>query len=282
MIVRRGDGANRSWPRRIVRRTRPAVGERRPRRIVRRVTAAPDVEPRAPRSLRKVAVAAASIAVAGVLAWGGWWVWHSPWVEIAELQVVGAQRLPAEVIMERSGLRGQNMFTADLAAAEEALLTLPLVNAARAERVWPRGVRLEVVERVPWGSWEQAGFRYTIDREGVVLGTMPAPEGSLVIRSAQQGTLRVGDRVNREAVEVAAALAELLPQKLGVQMATFALESGTGVVVTTADGRRAYFGDSSGLTYKVAVWAAVSQEAASQGLEYSVIDLRFGNRPVVH
>lgn len=282
MIVRRGEGANRSWPRRIVRRTRPAVGDRRPRRVVRRVAVTPDVEAPGGRRGRAWVAAIASAAIAATLAWCGWWAWHSPWLEVTNVEVVGAQRLPAEVIIERSGLLGQNIFTADLAGAEDALLTLPLVNAARAEREWPRGVRIEVVERVPWGSWEQGGFRYTIDREGVVLGTMPPPAGSLVIRSAQQGALRVGDRVNSEAVEVAASLAELLPQTLGVEVATVALEPGAGVVVTTADGRQAYFGDASGLAYKVAVWAAVSQEAARRGLEYSVIDLRFGNRPVVH
>ncbi|GBD23631.1 Cell division protein FtsQ [bacterium HR29] len=281
MIVRRQGGPNRSWPRRIVRRTRPAVGQRRPRAIVRRTPTEPPSNPPSPRALPRWAAAAAATVAAAALAWGGWWLWHSPLVEIADVEVVGARRLSPETIADRSGLRGENIFTVDLAAAQDAILTLPLVGAVRVERAWPRGVRILIEERAPWGTWEQAGFRYTIDREGVVLGTMPPPEGALVIRSSQPGTLRVGDRVDPEAVQAAAALADLLPGKLGVRVAEVAFEAGKGVVVTTAEGTRAYFGDSSGLDYKVAVWAAVAREAAERGIQYSVIDLRFGNRPVV-
>lgn len=283
MIVRRGGEANGSWPRRIVRRTRPAVGQRRPRAIVRRTVREAAVQPLpvAAGTIRRWLGAVALAAAAGLLAWGGWWLWHSPAVEIADIEVLGAQRLSPDVIAERSGLRGDNIFTADLSKAQDAILTLPLVANVHIERVWPQGVRIAVEERVPWGSWEQAGFRYTIDREGVVLGTMPPPEGALVIRSSQPGTLRVGDRVDPETVEAAAILADLLPEQLGVRVTAVDFEAGKGVVVTTADGTRAYFGDASGLEYKVAVWAAVANESAARGIRYSVIDLRFGNRPVV-
>lgn len=271
MIVRR-ERSRQSWPRRVVRRKSPVVGQRRPR----------PVSPPLRGSLRRWwAFATAVVLCAGAAAWSAWSVWHSPLVEIREVRVTGTERLAAEVVVERSGLFGQNIFTADLAAAQEAVLTLPLVSSVRIERAWPRGVRIEVVERAPWGTWEQAGFRYTIDREGVVLGTMPPPPGSLVIRSSAPGTLRVGDRVDPDAVRAAAVLADLLPSRLGVGVAEVAFEAGKGVVVTTTAGKRAYFGDSGGLDYKVAVWAAVAQEAAERGIDYAVIDLRFGNRPVV-
>jgi hypothetical protein len=54
-----------------------------------------------------------------------------------------------------------------------------------------------------------------------------------------------------------------------------------GVQVTTADGQSALLGDSSSIAYKLAVWAAVSTQAARQGINYTSIDLRYGNRPVL-
>ena len=53
------------------------------------------------------------------------------------------------------------------------------------------------------------------------------------------------------------------------------------VEVTTASGETALFGDSSAIAYKLAVWAALSQQARSRGINYTTIDLRYGNRPVL-
>lgn len=282
MIVRRsGSGSRRNLPRMIVRRTRPAVGARRPRTIVRRPPVGVVEEPERRIAWARLLLGAAAI-VAGVAAGlGGWWVWESPLLEISHIEVVGAQQLPPETIAARSGLLGDRIVTADLSAAQDRIMAHPLVRSARLERRWPNRIRIVVDERQPWGAWEQAGYRYVIDREGVVLGTGDPPPGGIVIRSSASRPLRAGDRVDRHAVDAAAQLQELLPSRLGVAVAEVTFDVGAGVVVRTADGREAYIGDASGIEYKLAVWAAVAAEAAERGLDYRTVDLRFGDRPVL-
>jgi cell division protein FtsQ len=175
-------------------------------------------------------------------------------------------------------LLGQSIFTADLATARSSSTACPSsplnINASGPTRC-DRG------EEAGPGTWEQGGVRYTIDREGVVLGTLPPPDGSPVIRSSEPGSRLQGDRVDYQAVDAAAEIYERLPRQLGTTVKEVAFVAGKGVQVTTANGEVALFGDSSSIAYKLAVWAALSQQARTRGISYTTVDLRYGNRPVL-
>lgn len=289
MIVRRGRPPRREWPRTIVKRSRVTVGDRAPRTIVRRARGVQPPSgggPRWPRLpvphfSRGRLILLGLVAGLGLLVAGGVWLWQSPLFKVQHIRVDGNERILADTVVERTNLLGESMFEADLAAAQKALFALPLIASVQIERQWPNTIRIHVEERKAWGTWEQSGVRYTIDRDGVVLGSVPPPEGSPVIRSSELGSRQQGDRVDYQAVEAAAEIYEQLPRQLGTTVKEVAFLAGKGVQVTTADGQSALFGDSSAIAYKLAVWAAMAQQAAARHINYTTIDLRFGNRPVL-
>ena len=274
-------------PRMIVRRGNGAVGDRRPRLIVRRRGGVQPPGSDRPRGrwrfhfARRGLYLAAAVTGLGAIVAAGAWAWQSPLFDVNELKVEGNERIAADTIVERADLLGQSMFTADLATAQKQLYGLPLVSSVTIEREWPNTMRIVIEERKAWGTWEQGGVRYTIDREGVVLGTVPPAEGSPVIRSSELGSRLQGDCVDYQAVDAAAEIYERLPRQLGTTVTEVAFVAGKGVQVTTASGETALFGDSSAIAYKLAVWAALSQQARSRGINYTTIDLRYGNRPVL-
>jgi len=283
MIVKR----NRR-PRMIVKRSAQVIGQRKPRLIVRRHPGG--VQPPANdrpgrqrdwRFRRRWFVLATACTVLVGVASAGVWAWQSPLVEVSHLKVEGNERMATETIVAKAGLLGENMFTADLATAQKELYRLPLVSSVNIEREWPNTLKIVVKERKAWGTWEQGGVRYTIDREGVVLGTIPPPDDSPVIRSSEPGSRLQGDRVDYQAVDAAAEIYERLPRQLGTTVKEVAFVAGKGVQVTTANGEVALFGDSSSIAYKLAVWAALSQQARTRGISYTTVDLRYGNRPVL-
>ncbi|QFG02102.1 cell division protein FtsQ/DivIB [Tepidiforma bonchosmolovskayae] len=288
MIIRRNRGPQTGVVRRIVRRTRPAVGEARPRTIVRRSqfsigegVVAPRACPRW-RPGRRLLVLAASFALLAGLVVGGIWVYRAPYFRVSTVEVVGTQRMSPGTVVSRAGILGESMLTADLAAVQRSIYELPLVAAVRVERDWPSTIRIVIEERRPWGTWEQAGVDYLIDREGVVLAVGERLEpGAPAIRSSEPGTRLVGDRVDYQAVDAAAEIYERLPRQLGTTVAEVAFIKGKGVQVTTADGQIALFGDSSSIAYKLAVWAALAAEARQRHIAYTIVDLRYGNRPVL-
>lgn len=235
--------------------------------------------PRRRRPWRRWLSLTAGIAIFALVVAGGLWAWESL-LRVRHVEIAGA---PAQEAVVRAlvDLRGESMFTADLAAPEAEIAALPRVASASIERRWPNTLRVVVIERRAWGSWEQAGQRYTIDREGVVLGDDPAPADSVTIVSNESYALRAGDRVDPQAVEVAAGIGERLPRALGTRAVEVTYAPREGVRVRTATGQTALLGGSSGLDYKFAVWARLHREAAARAIAYSVIDLRFGDRPVL-
>ncbi len=221
------------------------------------------------------------VGALGLFFAAAFWVWQSPIFEVKHIAIEGSDRIPVEALGEKSSLLGENMFTADLAGAQERLYALPLVKSARVSRDWPNTIKITIEERTVWGTWEQSGVRYSIDREGVVLGTNGAPKGSPVIKSSQQGSRIQGERVDYQAVEAAAEIYEQLPRQLGTSVTEVAFVAGKGVQVRTADNQSALLGDSSSIPYKLSVWAAMAKQAKASGINYTTIDLRFGNRPVM-
>ncbi len=276
-------------PGRIVRRTRPAVGQQR--KVVRRSRAVigADTEGqhrRKRRSLwrapgRKFVAVVAALFVVAAMGGAGYAVYESEYLEVSTVEVRGNATVSTDAIVERAGLIGQHMVTADLAEAQRSIAEIPLLASVRLERQWPDTVVVYVEERQAWGAWEQGGVTYTIDREGVVIGTDPAPPGAPVIVSTEIGSRQLGDRVDPHAVDAAAEIYELLPERLGTTVTEVAFLKGKGVQVTTGSGEVALLGDSGGINYKLSVWEAVTAQARAEGIEYSVIDLRYGNRPVL-
>jgi cell division protein FtsQ len=294
MIIKRNRPPKDRRVRAIVKRNRPSVGVPGPRMIVRRsrgvIGRRPPRGPRGPRFAwpsfswrpsKALLLLSTFFGALALLGYGAFWVWNSPFFKISEIEVVGTERITASTVIEATGILGASMFEADLAAAQKELYKEPLVYGVRIERDWPHTIRITIDERRPWGTWEQSGVEYTIDREGVVLGVGPAPAGSPVIRSSEAGNRVQGDRVDYQAVDAAAELYEKLPRQLGTTVAEVAFIQGKGVQVTTTNGLTALFGDSSAISYKLSVWAALAAEAQSRRINYTTIDLRYGNRPVV-
>lgn len=297
MIVKRNRPPKLSNVRKIVRRNRPEVGAVIGRTIVKRnpggVVGGPPRGPRGPRGprfrmprfswrpSRGLFWAGGGLAALVLLGYGAYWTWSSPFFKVSNIEVTGNERIATGTVVEATSLLGESMFDADLASAQRALYAQPLVNSVTIERQWPHTIKIAVVERKPWGTWEQSDVRYTIDREGVVLGTSPAPQGSPVIKSSEPGNRIVGDRVDYQAVDAAAEIYEKLPRQLGTTVKEVAFITGKGVQVTTANDQTALFGDSSSIAYKLSVWAALQSEAQAQRINYTTIDLRYGNRPVL-
>lgn len=276
----------RGGQRRIVRRREPVIGAAapppapEPARGVQRLPAKPRRKHGAWRPL--LTLGAIAILVMAAAGGGLYWMLNSQTFRIDTIEVAGTAFASPADVAAAAGLGGENLATADLNGALDRVLALPLVQGAEIERQWPHGIRITVYERQPWASWVQGGVSYTIDRDGVVMGTaIPAPADGPVIRSSEPGSRLPGDRVDGGAVRAAAAIYSDLPGRMGVEVSEVAFLAGSGVQVRTKDGELALLGDGSDLEYKLSAWAAMAREADARGIRYSAVDLRFGDRPVL-
>ena len=172
------------------------------------------------------------------------------------------------------------MFNAPLAEAEARIVALPLVKGVKARLAWPNKVRIEVVERVPWGYWDLAGTSYVIDTDGVVLADVKPAQGAPVIHDAgAPAVLSVGDRVDTDAARLAQALLSFVPDQLALNIMRFEYTPEHGLTLTTDADYRVVMGDSQNVDYKIAVWKAVEEDIGRGSMAGHVLDLRFRDHP---
>jgi cell division protein FtsQ len=98
------------------------------------------------------------------------WRWLRERVAVVrEVRVEGVRYLDAAQVARVAGLHaGDDLLTLDLARARQALLLDPRIARARVTRLWPRGVRVTVVERQPV-LLVSHGVPWEVDSSGVLL-----------------------------------------------------------------------------------------------------------------
>ena len=236
-----------------------------------------DEEPGGPRLWRRLLVL---LLVTGLIG-GCLAAYFTPVFRVREVQVTGVQTLDAYYLAEMSGLEGASMFTAPLEEAEGRLAALPMVKSAKAERHWPRTVRLVVEERQPWGYWQTENNDYVVDGDGVVLeGVLPAPDAPVIYhRDAASASFQARDIIYPDVFRLAQDTLDSLPSTLDLVVVRLEYNAHEGLSLLTDADYRVVLGDSHGLEYKLAVWDALEQTLGRQRIQGHVLDLRFGDRP---
>ena len=225
---------------------------------------------------RRILIALCLLAAIG----GAVALYRSPLLRVEEVQVVGARNLSAEQVANLADLEGASMLNAPLGDAEARIVALPLVKGAKARIRWPDKVRIEVIERTPWGYWDLAGTSYVIDGEGVVLAEVKPPEGAPVIHdTGDPASLSPGDRVDTDAVSLAQTLLASVPEQLSMNVARFEYTPENGLSLVTDAEYRVVMGDSQNVNYKLAVWKTVEEDIGREAMAGHVLDLRFRDRP---
>jgi cell division protein FtsQ len=221
----------------------------------------------------------AFLALLAALAAGGWWLLQSPLLRIQAVTVEGTRLLDPDEVAAAAGLHGASILFPDTGGARQRIESEPMVKSVTFERAWPRGMRIIVQERRPWGFWEAQGRRYVIDEDGVVLERVLPDEGAPVIRDLDaNGNLEAGDHVDSDAVALTRQLVEAAPQSLGLAVTAVEYRNEDGLTAVFEGGLRVTFGDGRDFDYKMAALKALLERTQQQGVEVRSVDLRFGER----
>jgi len=221
----------------------------------------------------------AFLALLAAIAMGGWWLVQSPLLRVQEVTVEGTRLLDPEELAAAAGLYGASILFPDTGGARQRIESEPMVKSVTFERAWPRGMRIIVQERRPWGFWEARGQRHVIDEDGVVLERVLPDEGAPVIRDLDATqNLQAGDRVDSDAVALVRQLVEAAPQRLGLAVTTVEYRDQDGLTVVFDGGLQVTFGDGRDFDYKMAALKALLERTRQQGVEVRTVDLRFGER----
>lgn len=248
---------------------RPLVNERIARR-----RAEVRTQRRQRRLRRTLAVLVAAAVVAGFVA-----LERSSLVALADLEVVGLERLTESEVLAAAGVReGMSVLRIRLGAVEERVEALPLVDRVDASRRGPLGLRLEVVESAPALTARFRTSTVLVSDQGVVLGEGEAPGTPVVV--VRGPALGAGERV-----AAAPALATAHEVLLGLPGPVAALversraRAADDLELVLEDGTVVRWGDASRSDEKARALGAVLEDLA--GRPVTTIDVRAPMAPTV-
>jgi cell division protein FtsQ len=131
------------------------------------------------------------------LSYGGWAIAHSSLFALDGVELRGATHLTRADVLAAGGVRiGMNMLSIDPQAIASGVESLPLVDDARVERLYPSKLRIVVTERRPAGVVVTAGATWLIDSNTVVIAVASdaLPAGVPIINVADASNVELGRR----------------------------------------------------------------------------------------
>ena len=218
---------------------------------------------------------------------------HVPWeglrrrfARLTDVRVEGARYLDASRVVRAAGLvRGQDLFSLDLARARQALLLEPRVASAEVARRLPRGVRVRIVEREPVLLVDH-GAPWEIDSAGVLLPPLETgvvADVPLLVGPRFDG-LPAGAQVHRGQVQRGLAWMRALSARelqLAGQVSEVDVSDPTHTGLTLLDGTRVLAGSWPPGTPRLSALRVVIADLRQRGTAASEVDLRFDNQVIV-
>ena len=247
---------------------------------------------------RRVGIIAAALILAGGATYGMTYLLTGDTLRVRTIAVEGVEVTDPQAVAHAAQVGGASMLLVDTTAAGRAVAKLPAVQAATVTRVWPRTIRIDVIERQGWGYWQAGSQRAVIDADGRVIeqsrppvadaptvSELGAPRDASGTLAPDPDTVRLIDRLKGDGVFT----------RLDVKPTGFVFQRDRGLTVMVANGPAAVFGDSSNYEFKVKTWEALlrrpetltstASAGAAEGTArrgvVAEIDLRFGRNVVL-
>lgn len=182
---------------------------------------------------RRVGLTVVSLLVVAAVAVG--LLWAFPILRVSQVEVRGANNLPAEQVQEATGIQeGENMLRVDVAAAATAVAESPWVRTVTVSRSWPDTITVELAERDAVLFQNEADGAHLIDPDGTTFAVgEPPPEAVEVTGGAAD---------DREALADVAEVVASVPPDLRAQVERVEVPSAAEITFVMGDGRTVYWG----------------------------------------
>jgi cell division protein FtsQ len=240
--------------------------------------------PRRPVHWRRLLGAGALIAgTAAAVGAAGYWALTTPRFAVVAVEVRGASRVPAQRILEVSGIaRGTNLWRVDPGHVRARLETLPEIRRADVVRELPNRVSIQVEERRPFTLVHAARLHW-VDEDGRLLGEEShavATEVPVISGLSEEELVTMRTRPGPRARAAIALIRALLRtgSALAAEISEIDMSRPEGPVLYTVDGVEVRLG-SEEWEERLARLEGVLTQVATQGVHG--VDLRFRDQVVL-
>lgn len=212
---------------------------------------------------------------------------HSPYFSLQNIQVQGYEVLPAEKIIEMSGITtGINIFRTDNQGAITKLMMHPSIKKAEITRKLPSTLAIKITERTPAALVVgQDGF-IVVDEEGVYIKKVSDLQGMhlpLISGVEVDKNHRPGANISTQGLSASIKLISLMDKTLQENVSEIMAPTPYSLTLKTIQGVEVRFGEPVELERKLKIIEELLLDNGSvinsQTVEY--IDLRYNAPPVI-
>lgn len=230
--------------------------------------------------------AAAVVAVIAVVLGACVAVYNSDLFKVTNIEVVGTEHVSRDTVLALAAVPSDATllrFPGDEVAARVA--TDPWVASAAVTRVFPSGMRIRVIERVPVAVVDAGASFMLIDGQGMVIATATVGTTATVpvVRNAPGLDLKPGRKTVSEPLLNALAILTGISRELAAMVVSVDAATVDGAMLTTASRVEIVIGQADDkanpLTAKDAIARGILAE--QQGKVVG-IDVRLVDRPTSH
>jgi cell division septal protein FtsQ len=221
--------------------------------------------------------------VIGLIALGVF-IFTSPMFVVTQVEVGGAQYVPADEIFTSSGIAGTHILQIDPKEVARHVEKLPSLSSAQVVLQWPARVIIVVREREPALVWEQGGERYWVDVNGYLM----------VLRKDLPGLVRVVDEgeaipfncpgpacsdTDKVTVDPAVVLGAQQLKTLRSNIDMLYYDPVHGLSYQDGRGWRGYFGTGTNMDIKLVIYEALVANLQQRGITPLYIDVSNPDAP---
>jgi len=126
------------------------------------------------------------------------WLENSPLFDIKSIKIEGSNYLSEKEVLRLSNLDiVKRVWDADLESAVESIKTYPFIENAEIVRRFPNRLEIKIKEKEPVALINFQGDLYSVDKQGLVLPTIPGRMYNLPVISGKfKGGIKIGSRIS--------------------------------------------------------------------------------------
>jgi cell division septal protein FtsQ len=190
--------------------------------------------------------------------------------------VVQGKGVPQALVVQDSGLMGQNIFTVQSDEVVARLATVRQIAVQRVATTFPDQVTIYAKVRVPIAAWRRANALYLLDSDGHIINQVKATTLPTITSTG-------GGSLDPATVEAVRESVKMLPAVPNGGIASFQYDGRTGLTIQGKMGWRALVGRGSAQTLanRVATLAAFFRATRDRGVVPKIVDLRY-RTPYAH
>ncbi len=209
------------------------------------------------RRLQTLRPALVTIAICGVIAFAGWALLFSSWLDTDHVEVNGATTISAdEVIAAAQVPTGTPLVRLDLDDVNRRVSAIPVVDTVSVHRSWPDTLTITITERTPVATIHRGGAWWLMDHEGAMYRKADVRDPGLAI-------VEFHGEADRTALREVSAVINALPPAVRDETKRIEAASMDSIRLMLRGGQVVMWGSSAESDRKVQVLALLMKTPAA-------------------